>query len=78
MTKDGKIYCASCKKYLEKVDSIPENAQYYDTHSGYVTGGTILKDERKGYTLYHTHKVGGSNGRYSMYGAHEVFIVKAE
>ena len=74
--KMKEMWCNSCKKMLEVVECLPANAEYFRTNTGHIARGIVLKDERKKYTLYHVHKVGGSNPPYGKFGAHDVYIVR--
>lgn len=75
--KDGLIYVHSAKKFCEQVESIPKDAEFYALHTCAIPAGIILKDERKKYTLYHTHLKGGSDPKkHGKFGKHAVY--KAE
>ena len=77
------MYVHSSKKFLEVVKEVPAGASYWKTVTSYIPEGIICKEVRKSKrggvkTLYHVHKVGGSNAPFGKYGCHDIYIIRGE
>lgn len=81
MKINGWYYVHSVKRELPIVEELPKEAIFLKTSTGAIPKGIVCEDvrisKRSGArTLYHVHKVGGSNPPYGKYGAHDVYILK--